>query len=185
MAYYFSMSIHISFFAPGITSFSANLKDEALPELFRLVQELRDDSVAPQVAAIPPETPMPSLPAVAAVTPAGNPPLTSGNEAKVKDWLKAHGAAELLNVLKKWDSFYEKIVLLATWHESRGLHTPWKSADIVEVFNQAKEKAPTNFPRDISRAIQSGLVHAESARTYSVTRSGWNKIAQEIEVLQS
>lgn len=174
------MSIHLSFSAPGITSFSANLKDEALAELFRLVQELRDDS-----AVIAAPQPVSSVSVPTPVFPTAATPFTAGNEAMVKDWLKGHGAAELLNVFKKWDSFYEKIVLLAAWHESRGLHTPWKSADIVEVFKQAKEKAPTNFPRDISRAIQSGLVHAESPRTYSVTRSGWNKIAQEIESLRS
>jgi len=179
------MSIQISFSAPGITNFSANLKDEALPELFRLVQELRDNSpspAAPQVATVLSGVPVPT---VAVVTPTENSPLASGSELRVKDWLKAHGAAELLNVLKKWDSFYEKIILLAAWHESRGLQRPWKSSDILEVFKQAKDKAPANFPRDISRAIQSGLVHAETPRTYSVTRSGWNKIAQEIEVLQS
>lgn len=182
------MSIHLSFSAPGITSFSANLKDEALAELFRLVQELRDDSVviaAPQPVSIPVEPSASSDSVPTPVFPTSATVFTAGNEAMVKDWLKGHGAAELLNVFKKWDSFYEKIVLLAAWHESRGLRTPWKSADIVEVFKQAKEKAPTNFPRDISRAIQSGLVHAESPRTYSVTRSGWNKIAQEIESLKS
>ncbi len=182
------MSIHISFSAPGITSFSANLKDEALAELFRLVQELRDDSTPtalPQPIPVAAELPVPSVPMSPTHFPTPSTPFTSGNEAMVKDWLKGHGAAELLNVFKKWDSFYEKIVLLAAWHESRGLHTPWKSADIVEVFKQAKEKAPTNFPRDISKAIQSGLVHAESPRTYSVTRSGWNKIAQAVESLNS
>jgi len=58
----------------------------------------------------------------------------------VKDWFKGHGAAELLNVFKKWDSFYEKIVLLAAWYESRGLHTPWKNADIVEVFKPSMRR---------------------------------------------
>lgn len=182
------MSIHLSFSAPGITSFSANLKDEALAELFRLVQELRDDSISAAVQqSVPVVTELPVLSAPISPThfPPMNTPLTSGNEAMVKDWLKDLGAAELLNAFKKWDSFYEKIVLLAAWHESRGLHTPWKSGDIIEVFKQAKEKTPGNFARDISRAIQSGLIHAESPRTYSVTRSGWNKIAQEVESLKS
>lgn len=175
------MSIHISFRASGIPNFTALLKDEALPELFRLVQEMRDDSaqpVAPEAAMTASATQTSPAIAIAAAVTASD---VSGTEAVVKEWLRGHGAAELLNAFKKWDSFYEKIVLLAAWHEARGGQTPWKSADVSEVFKQAKEKAPANFPRDISRAIQSGLIHAETPRTYSVTRSGWNKIAGEIE----
>ena len=52
-----------------------------------------------------------------------------------------------------------------------------------EVFRQAKEKPPNNFPRDIKTAIKSGLIHAETPRSYTVTRTGWNKIGQAIENL--
>jgi hypothetical protein len=87
------------------------------------------------------------------------------NEQAIKEFLKAHGAAELLNRLK-WDSFAEKILLLGAWYESRGGGTPWRSADMDETFKQAKESPPRNFPRDIKNAIKSGWIHAETPRTY-------------------
>ena len=167
------MSIQISFRAPGIPNFTANLKDEALADLFRLVQEKRDDSRPETAQNTPSSQPLPVGSLVIA-----------NNETSVKEWIKAHGAAELLNVFKTWDSFYEKIVLLGAWHEAREGHTPWRSADMDEIFRQAKEKPPTNFPRDIKTSIQSVLIHAETPRTYSVTRTGWNKIGQAIELIK-
>ncbi len=105
------------------------------------------------------------------------------NEQAIKEFLKDHGAAELLNRLK-WDSFPEKILLLGAWYESRGGSTPWRSSDMDETFKQAKESAPRNFPRDIKNAIKSGWIHAETPRTYAITRSGWNRIGQATENLE-
>ena len=51
-------------------------------------------------------------------------------------------------------------------------------------LNKAKEKSPDNFPRDIKTAIKTGLIHAETPRTYTITRTGWNKIGQAVETLQ-
>lgn len=163
------MSIQISIKATGL-NISANLKDESLAELIRLVQENRDD--APKAISGGAET-------------SGHPANVSPearSEEEVKEWLRTLGAAELLNLMK-WDTYPEKIHLLGAWHESRGGDTPWKSADMDEVFRQAKEKPPNNFPRDIKTAIKSGLIHAETPRSYTVTRTGWNKIGQAIENL--
>jgi hypothetical protein len=164
------MSIQVSIKATGL-NISAYLKDESLGELIQLVQKNRDES--------PP----------AATSDAGGTggyasPLSTEprNEEEIKEWLRTRGAAELLNLVK-WDTYPEKILLLSAWHESRGGDTPWKSADMDEVFRQAKEKPPNNFPRDIKTAIKSGVVHAETPRAYTVTRTGWNKIGQTIEQL--
>lgn len=84
----------------------------------------------------------------------------------------------------KWESYPERILLLAAWSEAKGETTPWKSSDMDDAFRQAKEKSPSNFPRDIKTAIKSGWIHAETPRTYSVTRTGWNKIGQAFATLQ-
>jgi len=102
------------------------------------------------------------------------------SEDAVKEFLKSHGTAELLNRLK-WDSFPEKILLLGARHETRGGNTPWRSADMDEAFKMAKENPPQNFPRDIRNAIKSGWIHNETARTYAVSRTGWNKIGHALE----
>ena len=47
-----------------------------------------------------------------------------------------------------------------------------------EVFKQAKEKPPANFPRDVKQAIKAAWIHPVTPRTYSVTRTGWNKLAE-------
>src|ERR1700737_1066952 len=126
------MGIQITIRATGL-NISAILKDESLPELITLVQANRDDS---------------GRPGGAAANGATAPGLLTGhsNEQAIKEWLRAHGAAELLNRFK-WDTYPEKILLLGAWYESRGGETPWRSADMDETFKQAKEKPPNNFPR--------------------------------------
>lgn len=173
------MSIQITLRAAGL-NITANLKDEALVGLIKLVQDNRDDT-ATQVIAPPALTgrPEPANDASSALTGSFTGP---NSETSIKEWLKSHGAAELLNRFK-WDSYPEKILLLGAWHESRGGNSPWRSADMDETFKQAKEKSPGNFPRDIKSAIKTGLIHAETPRTYTITRTGWNKIGQAIETL--
>ena len=85
-------------------------------------------------------------------------PLAGNSEEAVKAYLKDYGAAELLNRLR-WDSYPEKILLLGAWFEARGGSVPWKSADMDEVFKQAKEKPPANFPRDVKQAIKTAWIH--------------------------
>jgi hypothetical protein len=171
------MSIQLSLRATGL-NISANLRDNALPALIQLLQEYRDET------ATSPSPGTDALAGTVATSSVGVPgSLTAHNsEQAIKEFLKSHGAAELLNRLK-WDSFPEKILLLGAWYESRGGATPWRSADMDETFKQAKESPPRNFPRDIKNAIKSGWIHAETPRTYAVTRSGWNKIGQATENL--
>lgn len=171
------MSIQISIKAAGLT-ISANLQDGALPALVQLIQDNRDDSAS--------TAPIPAVEARAASSPGGasmpGSMLSNNNEQAIKDFLRSHGAAELLNRLK-WDSFPEKILLLGAWHEARGGTVPWRSADMDETFKQAKESPPRNFPRDIKNAVKSGWIHAETPRTYTLTRTGWNRIAKATENL--
>ena len=158
------MSLNILINAPGM-SISATLKDEALPKLIELSQQFRDEEEPVQQTTAPSEMA------------AKGAPLAGNSEEAVKAYLKDYGAAELLNRLR-WDSYPEKILLLGAWFEARGGSVPWKSADMDEVFKQAKEKPPANFPRDVKQAIKAAWIHPVTPRTYSVTRTGWNKLAE-------
>lgn len=173
MSYYCRMSFKIVIQASGL-NLSANLKDEALVSVMQLIQTQRDESIPTA-----PASPTPSL-----TTHQTNSDFLGGNDSEeaIKATLKAHGGAELLNQLK-WDSFPEKILLLAAWHEARDGTTPWRSADMDDTFKLAKESPPSNFPRDIKNAIKSGWIHNETPRTYVVTRTGWNKIGQSLRVI--
>jgi len=164
------MSIRIAVQAPGL-NVSASLKDEALTSILQLIQEKRDDSA-------------PTTPTSIAQAPAGQGAgieslLGNDSEEVTKAVLTDRSGAELLNQLR-WESFPEKILLLAAWHEARGGVTPWRSADMDDTFKSAKESPPSNFPRDIKNAIKSGWIHNETPRTYVVTRTGWNKIGQAL-----
>lgn len=176
MSYFCRMSIAIVVKTSGL-NVSANLKDEALIQILQLIQEKRDDSV-------------PEAPASTTLAPVGQrvgtePPLPgNGSEEAIKAALNERGGAELLNQLR-WESFPEKILLLAAWHEARGGTTPWRSADMDDTFKLAKESPPSNFPRDIKNAIKSGWIHNETPRTYVVTRTGWNKIGQALQGVNS
>ncbi|HEV2207734.1 MAG TPA: hypothetical protein VG167_03115 [Verrucomicrobiae bacterium] len=168
------MGIKIVIQASGL-NVSANLKDEALITILQLIQEKRDDSAPPLTQ------PSGGIPSQGTMSEAlvGN-----GTEESIKALLIERGGAELLNQLK-WESFPEKILLLGAWHEARGGATPWRSADMDDTFKLAKESSPSNFPRDIRNAIKSGWIHNETPRTYTVTRTGWNKIGQALRELPS
>ena len=164
------MSVKIVVQASGL-NVSANLKDEALATILQLIQEKRDDSA-------------PAIPTATAQAPAGQGMgaeslVGNGSEESIRAALRDRGGAELLNQIG-WESFPEKILLLAAWHEARGGTMPWRSADMDETFKLAKESPPSNFPRDIRNAIKSGWIHNETPRTYIVTRTGWNKIGQAL-----
>lgn len=162
------MSIKLIIQAQGL-NIQAAVSDAALTELIRITQEYRDQEADGGAIAplIPTEAPKGSL---------------SPSEDATKGLLASLGAAELLNQLK-WDTHPEKILLLSAWHEARGGSTPWKSADMDAVFMNAKERPPANFPRDIRTAIKSGWIHTHTPRTYSVTRTGWNKISDSLSKL--
>ena len=167
--------------APGL-NITANLKEEALGRLIQLIQENRDDS-APQSTPPPGGVDAGSRDLAVVAPPQAGAVPRFNNEDSLKEFLKSHGAAELLNRLK-WDGFAEKILLLAAWHEARSAGTPWRSSDMDEAFKLAKENPPGNFPRDIKNAIKSGWVQNETPRTYTITRTGWNKIGRALEGLE-
>jgi hypothetical protein len=179
MSYFCEMSIQITVRASGL-NLTASLKDSALSSIIKLIQDERDVSIAEASSASQsgPQSPL----AESLASPLAGSFSGPNSEASIKEWLKGHGAAELLNKIR-WESYSEKILLLGAWHEARGGNSPWRSSDMDETFKQAKEKAPGNFPRDIKTAIRSGLIHAETPRTYAVTRTGWNKIGQAIETV--
>ena len=165
------MSIKVILQAPGL-NLQASVKDEALGELIKITQEYRDQEAALAAAA-----------SARAIETSGSAALAAiGDEEAVKARLSSYGAAELLNQVR-WETYPEKILLLGAWYEARGGSAPWKSADMDAVFRQAKEGAPSNFPRDIKVAIKSGWIHTHTPRTYSVTRTGWNRVSDALSKL--
>ena len=166
------MSIKVIIQAPGL-NLQASLSDDALTELITITQKFRDQEAAAATTASAPPMTVPESATNGSAT---------GNEEMLKARLASFGAAELLNHLR-WDTYPEKILLLGAWHEARGGTTPWKSSDMDSVFRQAKEGAPSNFPRDIKVAIKSGWIHTHTPRTYSVTRTGWNRLTDALSKL--
>src|SRR6266705_4835877 len=165
------MSIRVILQAPGL-NLQASVKDEALGELIKITQEYRDHDAVLAGGGSAAPTDLSASVTQAAI----------GDEEAVRARLGTYGAAELLNQMR-WETYPEKILLLGAWHEARGGSTPWKSSDMDSVFRQAKEGAPSNFPRDIKVAIKSGWIHTHTPRTYSVTRTGWNRLADALSKL--
>jgi len=171
MSYIVVMSIKVILQAPGL-NLQASVKDEALGELIKITQEYRDQDAVLAGGGSAAPTDLSASATQAAI----------GDEEAVRARLGTYGAAELLNQMR-WETYPEKILLLGAWHEARGGSTPWKSSDMDSVFSQAKEGAPSNFPRDIKVAIKSGWIHTYTPRTYSVTRTGWNRVADALSKL--
>jgi hypothetical protein len=139
----------------------AQLDDKALSETITLIQKHRIEE-APPVA---------------------EPPVTAANnrdkESSVREALAKHAPAEVLNLLK-WDTYPDKILILGASLEARGGGEGWRSADMDKLFAEAKEAPPGNFPRDISKAIKNGDIRPVTPRTYAVSRTGWNKLADAL-----
>ena len=141
------------------------LTDDALPKLLALISEHQsDDAPAPAQS---------NVFADSLVDSAGD------RSVVAKAWLNKHSAAEVLNKIK-WDTNPEKILLMGAFHESKVESDSWRSADMETRFAEAKDAPPGNFPRDISSAIKSGLIATVTPRTYTVSRTGWNKIADAL-----
>src|SRR5438876_5496441 len=163
------MSIRLIIQAAGL-NLQAAVTDDALPELITITQKFRDQDAASSAGT--------------AVSPAAGKEPADGSagplgEDMLKTRLGSYGAAELLNQLQ-WDTYPEKILVLGAWHEARGGGTSWKSSDMDTVFKQAKEAPPSNFPRDIKAAIKAGWIQTHTPRTYSVTRTGWNRVTDAL-----
>jgi hypothetical protein len=154
------VSIKIRLEAPGLVM-QAQLKDEALGETITLIQKHRIEEASPLV----------------------EPPVATANnrdkESSVRSTLARHAPAEVLNLLK-WDTYPDKILILGACHEARGAGEGWRSADMDKLFAEAKEAPPGNFPRDIAKAIKGGEIRSVTPRTYAVSRTGWNKLAEAL-----
>jgi hypothetical protein len=146
----------------------AVLKDDALVELLTFITTHKSDeaAIAPLAGAFA-ETVVNSI---------------GDRSVAVKAWLAKHSAGEILNKIK-WDTNPEKILLMGGFHESKVETDSWRSADMETRFAEAKETSPTNFPRDIATGIKSGFITTVTPRTYIVSRTGWNKIADAIAKL--
>jgi hypothetical protein len=156
------MSIKIRLEASGLVM-QAQLDDEALGEAIALIQKHRVE-----------EAPLPTeQPVVTASSQIGD------KESTIRAWLAKHAPAEVLNLLKL-DTYPDKILILGACHEARGNGEGWRSADMDKLFAEAKETPPANFPRDISKAIKSGDVRPVTPRTYAVSRTGWNRLAEAL-----
>ena len=141
----------------------AQLNDAALSEAIALIQKHRIEE-----SSLPTDQPI-----VAANNQVGE------KESTVRTWLAKHAPAEVLNLLKL-DTYPEKIVILGACHETRGNGEGWRSADMEKLFSEAKEAPPANFPRDIRNAIKSGDIRPVTPRTYAVSRTGWNRLAEAL-----
>lgn len=167
------MSIKITI-AAGALKTEALLKDAAYGELMQFVFRHQDGAAEPQQDA--------KQPPAHAISQGDLSKRESSLDATCK-WLAQHTASEVLNRIG-WKTNPEKILLLGAFHEANGGEPGWRSAEMTERFNQAREDFPKNFSRDIGIAVEGGLIGAVTARSYKVGRVGWNKIADAIADLE-
>jgi hypothetical protein len=159
------MSIKLRF-EKGSLSTQVVLKDEALPALLDIISKHQSDDLSATSSPI--------------LLPVEKPNGAGDRSSTCKAWLKQHSAAEALNLFN-WQTNPEKIVLMGAFHEANQEEDEaWRSSDVEKRFADAKEAFPANFPRDIAAAIKDGLIATVTPRTYRVSRTGWNKIAEAI-----
>jgi hypothetical protein len=169
------MSIKLRFEHPSI-QMQAVLKDDALVALLTFITEHKSDEVVLPTA--PPVAPSPSG---AFEAPPSNlsPANPSGDRSvAVKSLFSQHSSAEMLNLIG-WKTNPEKILILAAYHESKSPNdSDWRKTDVEQRFSEAREQAPGNFTRDISNAVKDNLIAPVTYRTYKVSRTGWNRLAE-------
>lgn len=172
------MSIELQF-KKGSLSLRVLLKDEALGALQKVVSDYQsDEDAAPasgQVIA-PFIAPPPSLGLA-------SPVLIGDTVTIAKAWLAHHSAGEALNLIG-WKTNPEKILILGAYHESKQKEDlDWRSSDIEQRFSEARDGTPSNLPRDMSNAVKINFIAPVTYRTYKVSRTGWNKMAEAIGAL--
>ena len=168
------MSIELQF-KKGSLALRVLLKDEALSELQTIVSKYQSDEEIQPLSAPVINVPAAQFSAVVQ-TPAFDPTAVS------KEWLAAHSPLEAVNLIG-WETNPEKILILGAYHESKGAGESWRSADMEVRFQEARHVFPANFPRDISNAITNNIVAAVTPRTYKISKTGWNKIAEAVSKL--
>lgn len=165
------MSIELQF-KKGSLALRVLLKDEALSALQNIVAQYQsDEEVQPLSSQFVSTVPVVSSPIL---------PATNGDSVTAaKDWLSKHSGSEALNLIG-WKTNPEKILIMGAFHESKGGAEGWRSADMETRFSEARESFPGNFPRDMSSAIKESLIATVTPRTYKISRTGWNKIADAV-----
>lgn len=171
------MSIELQF-KKGSLALRVLLKDEALTKLQNIVAEFQSDE----------ELPPPTMPIQVISTPspaASSSPSTNGDSmTAAKEWLARFSASEALNLIG-WKTNSEKILILGAFHEAKGGAEGWRSADMETRFSEAREGFPGNFPRDMHNAIKDNWIATVTPRTYKVSRTGWNKVAEVVSTLSN
>ena len=164
------MSIKLRF-DKGSLSTQVTLTDDALPALLQIISEHQSDEVGVLSAQ--------TKSAPASDGSGDQQGADAGKITFVKSQLCQHSAAEVLGQVD-FEKFPEKIMLFGAFHESTGGGEGWRSSDIENQFKAAREQPPSNFARDISSAIKSGLVAPVTPRTYKVSKTGWVKLYESI-----
>jgi len=173
------MSIELQF-KKGSLALRVLLKDEALADLQKVVLEYQSDEELPIQTQVVPFN-------GSNVSSSPPPALATGGDtmAAAKAWLTNHSAAEVLNLIG-WKTNPEKILILGAFHESKSsAEQDWRSSHIEQWFSEAREQFPSNFTRDISNAVKENLIAPVTYRTYKVSRTGWNKLAEATAALVS
>ena len=124
-----NMSIKEIIQASGL-NLQAAVTDYALPDLIMITQKFRDQDAAASAGVVPQSTAAKELP--------GNSAAPLGEEM-LKMRLGSYGAAELPNQLSR-DTYPEKILLLAAWHEARGGGAPWKAPTWTPSSSRQKKR---------------------------------------------
>jgi hypothetical protein len=165
------MSIKLRF-EKGSLSTQVMLKDEAMPELLKVISDYQSDESLPPTPA--------KIELGGDTVPDLNDPSKEGQRlAFAQSWLGQHSASEVLTQIG-WQTFPERILLLGALHETTDGSTGWRNADIDAKFKAAREHTPGNFARDISNAIKAGIIATVTPRTYKVSKTGWLKIYDAI-----
>jgi len=161
-------------FEKGSLSTSVVLKDSALPGLMALVAEHQSDDESPP--------PVKTTDGFSILNPITDPGAAGDRAPFVREWMGKHSESEILQQIG-WDTFPERILLLGAHYEASGGGEGWSKSDIDYKFSAARVQEPTNFARDISNAIKSGWIAAVTPRTYRVSRTGWNRLAESVSAV--
>jgi len=165
-------------FKKGSLALRVILKDEALAALQKVVADYQSDEEALPVSS--------QVVSSFVTSPPGLAPTAAVNGDTVtlaKAWLANHSPGEALNLIG-WKTNPEKILILGAYHESKQKEeSDWRSSDIEQRFSEARESVPANLARDVSNAVKGNFLAPVTYRTYRISRTGWNKMAEVIASL--
>ncbi len=174
------MRIHLNLHSPGL-HLETLLRSEALPELMELIQRHRLED--PDPGLMPSRKPFGRRGPRGRHGPCDDVVVQLDAAAlETRERVSAMSVEDLFHKHASPQTFAEKFLVLAAWHEAIAYRDKTKASSggrtLVQSLVLLGETPPANPPRDVQQAISQGWITRSKPRRLTVTTAGWHHLGE-------